>query len=329
MKEMKRRDFLKLARDTSLYAVVPGALRYSARIAPLLTKYTHIDLDYASYFASELEGHFQKGNSGYVLREAKRYFAMLEQIAFPADITRVGEIQMRFGMLYAHAQESVLPWYERASPTINIYNHLEERVLPKLLSKSYPVYHAQLLARRAPLYREKGNLRKSLEQFTMGLKHCLSELSNDKLLVELYYSRAHIWAIVGDEQRWQADFTLAKECAQKANDISSNLLRLITYTEGEGYKRLAYNTHLELTQSRRIWYATRGIACFKQSHMEKSQWVGHPILSGVAEAQCLILMEPDEAIRRAKDLRGEAQRVYPAMVQKIDRTISAAQRYLH
>jgi hypothetical protein len=62
--------------------------------------------------------------------------------------------------------------------------------------------------------------------------------------------------------------------------------------------------------------------------MEKSQWAGHAILSGVAEAQCLILIDPEESMRRAKSLQMEAQRIYPAIVQKIDRTINIAQHRL-
>ncbi len=328
MKGMKRRDFLKLARDMSACAVIPGAMRSMGTNAPLLMKYSLVDLDHAEYTVSELQNHFHRGNASYVLKEAKRYLRQLEQTPLPAEITRATEIQMRFYMLLARAQECLLPWYERVSPTIGTYDYIEAAILSKLPQSSYPRHHAQLLARRAPLYRESGNMGKSLEQFTLALNHCHNEVADTELLVELYYSRAHIWAIKGDERLWQIDLQRAKEYAQKAGHASSNLLRLAMYTEGEGYKRLAFNKRLDITKDRRAWCATQGIARFQYSHLEKSQWVGHAILNQVAEAQCLILLEPEEAIRRAESLRGEAQRLYPSIVQKIDRTINAARQHL-
>lgn len=328
MREMKRRDFLKLARDTSACAVIPGAMRNIRATAPLLMRFSSVDLDHADYIVSELQDHFHRGNASYVLQVARRYIRQLEQAALPSGITRATEIQMRLSMLFARAQECVLPWYERVSPTIDTYDRIESAVLTKLPRSSYPWYHAQLLARRAPLYRESGNMGKSLEQFTLALDYCLSEVVDSELPVELYYSRAHIWAIKGDERLWQVDLHRAKEYAQKAGYVDSNLLRLITYTEGEGYKRLAFNKRLDLTKDRRTQYAAQGIAHFQYSHLEKSQWVGHALLSRVAEAQCLILLEPEEAIRRAESLRAEAQRLYPSIVQKIDRTIDIARQHL-
>jgi hypothetical protein len=212
---------------------------------------------------------------------------------------------------------------------IGIYDRIEAEVLSKLPTQSQHSYHVQLLARRAPLYREMGIPGKSLEQFTLALNKCLRKTDDIESLVELYYSRAHVWAVIGDERRWQIDLSRAKEYSQQADHVSSkNLCHLITYTEGEGYKRLAYNTHLNLPNSRRVGYAEQGIACFKQSHLEESPWVGHAILNGVAEAQCLILIDPDEAMCRAKNLQIKAHQLYPSIVQKIERTIDAAQKRL-
>jgi len=329
MKNMKRRDFLKLTRDASICALIPHTLKSVGAAAPRLMKYAGVDLDQADYYVTELQSHFERGNMSHVLKEASRYFNILERAAFPVEMTRATESQMRFGMLFAQAQECMLPWYERATPAVNTYNHIETTVLPKLPLRSYPLYHAQLLARQAPLYREMGNLEKSLKHFGLALDHCLRHGSDSDLLVELCYSRAHVWAVTGDERRWQADLNRAKEHAQKADPArSNNLFRLIMYTEGEGYKRLAYNMRLDLPLDRRRWYAAHAITCFQQSHMEQSQWSGHAILSGVAEAQCLILMDADEAIRRSERLRVEAQRIYPAIVQKIDRTVDAARQRL-
>src|SRR5437899_2086598 len=104
MKEMKRRDFLKLTRDVGTWVLIPNTMRSMGRAVPLMMKYAAVDLDQADYYATELQGHFQRGNVGYVLKEAGRYFNMLEQAAFPIEMIRATEIQMRFGMLFAHAQ---------------------------------------------------------------------------------------------------------------------------------------------------------------------------------------------------------------------------------
>lgn len=328
MPGLKRRDFLKLVRDTGTCAIIPGTMKSMTASTPLLMKYASVDLDHADYALSTLQDHFQRGNANYVLREARYYFNLLEQAALPSRMARAAEIQIRFGMLLIRAQECILPWYERAAPTISAYNRIEATVLSKLSRRSYSRYHAQLLARRAPLHREIGNMRKSLEQFTQALNYCLGEVADSELLVELYYSRAHSWAIQGDERLWKIDLDHAKQYAQQASSIDSNMARLITYTEGEGYKRLAFNMYLGLPKERRARYAAQGIACLKHSHLEKSQWVGHAILSQVAEAQCLILLEPEEAIRRAECLRGTAQQLYPSIIQKIDHTINAARQRL-
>ena len=330
MKKMKRRDFLELTCKTSICTFIPHIIGNVGIKAPLLMKYAGVDLDQADSCATDLQNHFQRGNLNHVLKEACRHFHLLEQAAFPIDMTRAAEIQTRFGMLFAQAQECTLPWYERATPVVNTYNYIVATVRSKLPLRSHPLYYAELLARQAPLYREMGNLEESLKHFSLALDYCLREGSDSDLLVEICYSRAHIWAVAGDERRWKADLNRAMEYAQKA-DLANNdsLFRLIMYTEGEGYKRLAHNTHLDISDDRRRWYASQALACFQQSHMERSQWAGHAILSRVAEAQSLILMDADEAIRRAEHLREEAQRIYPSIVQKIDRSIDVARQRLH
>ncbi|SRR6266487_1056849 len=320
---MERREFLKLTRDISLVALTAGIT------APIQTKYAAVDLDWADYHVTELHQNFNQGSASYVMKEAQRCYNMLKQTQFSAKAVRASEIQMRFGMLLAKAQDSALPWYERTIPTIGTYNCIENEVLSKLPLRQYSSYHAHLLARRAPLYREIGDLRKSLEQFTTALENCQHKVEEIDLLVEIYYSRAHVWAVLGDERNWQSDLAQARKYAQQANPTrSKQLFSLITYTEGEGYKRLAYNKHLDLSEDCRVHYATQGLECFGKSHMEESRWGGHVILNNVAAAQCMILIDPNEAIRQAEHLRVEAERIYPSIVQKIDRTIAFAQKRL-
>lgn len=324
-KKMERRAFLKLSGNASIFMVAAGM----GVSVPIVTKYAAIDLDWAGSHMRELQHHFNQGNARYVLKEAARCYAELKQAKLPRNVPRAAEIQMRFGMLLASAQESVLPWVERTLPAMNTYNAIEKDVLSKLPLRRSSSYFPYLLARQAPLYRERGDLGRSLELFTSAIEACGHELEDVGLLVELYYSRAHVRAVLGDERSWRLDFDRAKQYAHQSNAArSKELLALITYTEGEGYKRLAYNQRLDLSEDRRIWYATRGLQCFELSHLEESRWVGHALLQQLAAAQCMIFIDPNEAICQAQHLRIEAQRVYPSMVQKIESTLALAQRRL-
>jgi hypothetical protein len=102
---------------------------------------------------------------------------------------------------------------------------------------------------------------------------------------------------------------------------------LIVYSWSEGYKRLASQPHL-LSRARQQYLqeaqcAVRtGEAVFQRS----LPWRGYALLARIAEAQCLVWSEPEEALARAKELRTEAQTVYPALMVKIDRAAEAARR---
>jgi tetratricopeptide (TPR) repeat protein len=321
---MQRRDFLKLALNASVFALVRNAA------LPVQAKFTTIDLDWAEEYARELQCLFEKGNVQYVLEAATHCYNMIEHAQFPATVSRAAELQMRFGLLLARVQDATLPWYQRAYPAIQTYNRIEEEILHKYPLRAFPFYRAYLLAHRGPLFREIGQLEKSIEQFTRALDTHIHDLDDTALHVELYYSRAHVWAVRGNINNWLQDLEAARTVAQTAQgDQRKQLLGLINYTQGEGYKRLAYNRRLDLSDPQRAQCAARGLTCFEQAHfaLEKC-WAAHTLIHGVAEAQCLVWLDPNESILQAERLRVQAHRVYPSIVQKIDHTIRVARSRL-
>ena len=327
--ELKERLCFVLALNENerneFYRLAPGRMLV---MGASLLKYMRINLDKFNCHVAELQGYFDKGNAEYVLREAANDYNELRDAKFPARDIEAALIQWKLGMLLATARDaSAQGWSERIVPTLRIYNMIEKDVLLKLPIRKFPTQHARVLASRAPLYREMGNLKKSMDQFTTALDEYVHEPEDERLLIELYYSRAHLYAVQGDEHRWRLDIDQARKHALKADPARrEELLALVIYTEGEGYKRLAFNNNFSM--DRREWYAAQGVECFRQAHMELSSWVGHAILNKVAQAQSLALIEPDEAIRQANELLSQVQRLYPAITQKIHDTINYAQRRL-
>jgi transcriptional regulator with XRE-family HTH domain len=318
MDDGERRKFQEL---------IHGGLLHEKKLFALVTT-KGIDLDWADYYAEELQRQFDQGNAKYVLEEAKRYYNM----RYPAKDVRSPEILMRFGKLLATAQDVLLPWNDRILPTIHTYDRIENMLFSFPLKKipSYQTHYAYILAHRAPLYREIGQLGESSREFTIALEECIREVDDIDLHVELYYSRAHVWVVQGNIHNWLRDLEAARAVAQTAHgDQRKQLLGLITYTQGEGYKRLAYNNRLNLSSRQRTHYAAQGLACFEQTgFVAQRRWAAHALIHGVAEAQCLVSLDPNEAIRRCEQMRIRAEQVYPSIVQKINTTIAAAQRLL-
>ena len=325
---MLRRDFLKLACNASVIAAIKG----SSGLGLLRqTKYATIDLDWVENYIVKLRALFEHGNTYFVMEESLRCYNMLKYTLLPESDARAAELQMQLGLLQAKSQDAALPWYERVYPTICTYNRVEEEILQKYSLKAFPVYRAYLLAQRAPLYREIGQLEKSVEQFTRALNTYVRHLGDSALHVELYYSRAHAWVVQGNIRNWRRDLDAARAVAQRAEgEHRQQLLGLITYTQGEGYKRLAYSNRLDLSAYQRGQYAAEGLECFEQTRfVAEKRWAAHALIHGVAEAQCLVLLEPNEAIRRCEVLRVQAQQAYPSIIQKINRTSNAARQRLN
>ncbi len=308
----------------------------------VLHKFTHIDLEELINRLNTLQGHYDKGYVEFVWLEAYRFYNLLRKAGFSKQESRAIELQWRFGMLGGSAKEAFLTWEERVVPTIKFYDYIENEVRAKLPERQAELYIAQIQARRAPLYRELGGLipersdyyyEQSRKQFSKALDvyiHHKDTSEEKRLLVELYYSRAHVYAVQGMKHFWERDIELAQMRAHEEKDDAHRreLVSLVTYTQGEGFKRLAFNSDTVFSLEEKEEFARKGLECFKMSHMNESKWVGHGILNKVALTQCLAFVAPDEALKEAERLRVDAQQRYPSIVQKIDRTINYARQHL-
>jgi transcriptional regulator with XRE-family HTH domain len=317
----------------------------SAERIPVISihQFSDIDLDVFENRLRENQFYFDKGLIEAAMLNTREHYSTLKR-RFPGKKEkRAANLRWGFGILYATAMEAYLPWEGRSRSIISIYSDIVEDVQNIFtVQEAAAPYLVQIQARLAPMYRELDQFKESLGQFTGALDKCLhfdlkSTPEYRKLLVELYYSRAHVYAIQGREDLWRRDIGFAKMRAQEEKDPEryQYLAGLITYTEGEGYKRLAtegqgYGGLALKLKDRQKEFAIQGLRCFEQAHvqMEGSKWVGHGILNKVAMAQCMALVEPDAAINLAMRLRTDAQKSYPSIVQKIDNTIKYAQKRL-
>jgi hypothetical protein len=102
---------------------------------------------------------------------------------------------------------------------------------------------------------------------------------------------------------------------------------LIVYSWSEGYKRPASQPILLSRQRQQyLQEAQSALHAGEVVYQRSLPWHGYALLARIAEAQCLVWSEPEEALVRAKELRTEAQTVYPALMVKIDRAAEAARR---
>lgn len=315
----------------------------AAERIPLISihHYTGIDLDELEERLSENQTNFEKGHIEFVVLETQRWYELLKK-RFPKKEKRAADLCWRFGMLQGNASEAWLAWEERSQKIIGIYDEIEAHVRSVFTIRDESArYLAQIQARLAPMYRELKRYQESLDYYTLALDtyaRLEDTPENIRLRVELYYSRAHVYAIQGKKDLWQKDIGLARERAQKEKDSErrQQLDGLITYTEGEGYKRLATRGQgydlLTSTLTDDLYHlVAEGLRCFELARiqMEGSKWIGHGILNRVAQAQCMALVSPKEAIKQANQLRAIALESYPSIVQKVDNTIRFAQKRLN
>jgi plasmid maintenance system antidote protein VapI len=332
--ETKERICRELGLDTSARLEFDRLTAHELQVAITVHKFTSIDLDELAKNLHELQGFYERGLADFVLLEAHRLYLFLKRAEFSKSERRALDLQWRFGMLRGSANEAAVQWDDRVIPTIAFYNELEEEIklrgIQEDLSK---IYIAHIQTRRAPLYRQLNKYQQSLREFTEALDvyaHYLDTSEDRRLLVELYYSRAHVYAVQGMKERWEKDIERARMRAEEEKDEKRRreLVGLVVYTEGEGYKRLAFNEERAFSKETREEFARKGLALFGISHMEESKWVGHGILNGVARAECMALIDPAAALKEAERLRTEATRSYPSIVQKIDRVITYARQRL-
>jgi hypothetical protein len=260
------------------------------------------------------------------MEHAQRWYDRLALLGVPASDERLADAKARVGLLLGAAQEAAIPWYRRARVTITTYSRVEaDAVFPFPLQRRAHV-SARLLERRAPLYREIGDLQRSAAQFDDAL-YWVGWTEDDALRVTVYRARAHVWAVQGDERRWRLDLDAACRYAERMRGPQREVMRgLVVYAEAEGLKRLAYHPRMARDERGRLAYAQQALDCFVRArHLAETEWYAHAVLAGVSEAQCLVWVDPEEAARRAAVMRAETVQIYPSLAQKVERTLGFAE----
>src|SRR5437763_11806540 len=174
-------------------------------------------------YLQEFQGYDEKGLAEYVQQEAHRNYVRLRTAGFSSKKeNRAIEVQWRFGMLGGSADEAVLDWEKRVYPTITFYSLMEQEIRKRNIPlKQTEIYIAHIQARRAPLYRQLENYEESLREFSEALNiysRYIDTPEDRRLLVELYYSNAHVYAVQGNEKRWQENIRLARMRAEEEKD---------------------------------------------------------------------------------------------------------------
>jgi len=337
--EMERRAFLKIA-STAGFALATGVATSKA-----VLRYK-IDLDMADGYVESLRRLFdQGGHAHYVLESAQKAYDRLteEAVLYPKD-KRLAATQLHFGLLLGNAQAFILPWDQRAARVFRTYTMVEKDVIRHFELQTFQHDYAILLANRAPFLRELGNFDRSLLNYDLGI-HLAKGIDDPSLRAGLFRNRAYIHAIIGDETRWRWELDGARRDAlQISATYPEETLALITYTEAEGYKRLAFNPRMELPRRVRLEYAQHALHNFTQAlaEMEHRPEVqgslmrsatelssrSLTLLTRVSEAQCLVLIDPAEAIRRLEQMRNDVEMYYPALLAKLERTLRIARGQL-
>ena len=324
---MKRREFLLGMAQAGAAGMLAVA---GAAEAPRLFQLHHmrLDLDAIDHRLDELTqlhhlGQLQLAQDG--LREIHKTLA---HARLKERDTHAAQVKIHYASLQATVYESILPWFSRAHQVIAAYNRLEDQVLYRFPERQFAYSRAYVAARKAPLYREQGDMDESLFYFTYAIEQCAPYAGDPQLQVELFRNRAHVHAVKGDETSWRADIAAANHIADRLpSPVREETEGLIAYSEGEGLKRLTAAPHLSGAQRRA--YAQASYDMLQRSlTMVHSQWAAHALLVTVSEAQCLLWLDPVEAIALVERIRPQVELVYPAMLEKIDRVITVAQRRL-
>ena len=310
------------------------------RAAPAQLCFHELERSLGMTFAEiedEIIGLRERRNHGEVAevyRRVSELFLALFSWAIP--LTRVAQshelarTKLQVGFEYCEAQAAHLDWYGRAPAMIQTLTRMEADVLQRFPVKVVAAETTHLLNLRAPLY-----YKVSIPQgMTHGYRECIAELTTaldtvsplyhePTLRIELLRNRAHAYLLwePGHEHLWKRDLEQAeREAARITTGARETFQALVEYSWAEGYKHLEYR--LELPVTKRKAYMRTALSMLAESmpvFQPSLPWQGYALLARIAEAQCLIDVDADEALRRLDCLRTPTQRYYPALLSKIER----------
>lgn len=289
------------------------------------------DLDLIGSYTEALQELLAKGEAQYVMRASQSaYYRLLQEYPYSKDVSLVGT-QLRLGMLVAASQEYALPWYQRDQAIIQTYNQIENAIIRNrdVCNPSLQHGYAQLLAKRGRQHRVLWQFEECVKECEDGLAS-LREIDDSSLRTHFLCERAHIEATRGDEPLWMRKLAEARLGAldMKPTD-REKALNQVVYMQGEGYKRFAFQTQKEFPLSVREHYARLALKHFTQWNGATIELAGfESLVAQVSKAQCLILLDPDEALHLAGQMRKRAEQRYPALLDKIQRVVFLSQQRL-
>jgi hypothetical protein len=76
-----------------------------------------------------------------------------------------------------------------------------------------------------------------------------------------------------------------------------------------------------------ICFANAVTNSIKSQSIEQNS-LRHHLLAQVSQAQCLVLVDPEEAVRLLKQIGDDIVKIYPALLTKVERTLYFAQGQL-
>lgn len=306
--------------------------------APVLMRYGSICLELAESRIGDLQRELYQGKAPDVVKEAQQWYSKLTRAGLPETDPYIAATQIRFGLLLGQAQEATLPWYQRCKAVIHAYNDVEERIILRFPLNRFQADYARLLALRAPMYRELGQFDESVAQFKDGLSYT-ERIDNPFLKAALLRDSAHLRAVQGNETSWSYAIEEAlRHAARVRGPDGERIYSLLKDTQGNGYKRLAYNPRIPLPESTRRKYAQLALDCFREAQASSvSRWLtdtsavvvdGHPLIAALSVAQCFVWIDPYKTLHLLEKLRTKATRFLPSLLAKIDYTDYCAKQCL-
>ncbi len=186
------------------------------------------------------------------------------------------------------------------------------------------------------LLAKRGRQHRVLWQFDECVKECedgivyMRMIDDSPLYTHFLCERAHIEATRGDELLWLRKLEEARRGTLDMNMMDrEKALNQVDYMQGEGYKRFAFQTQKDLPITMREKYARLALSQFSQWNGATIELPGfEALVVQVSKAQCLILIDPEEALRLAGRVQKQAEQRYPALLDKVHRVIFLAQQRL-
>ncbi len=345
MSDTTRREFLAL--------LAAAGVQIIRRQPPQHQRKTNLELYQARY--QDLERVLMLGDSDYVKREARTIYRELNPELFPlSDRQRVARIRQQYGNLLIEAREMTSVWFSRTRNielNIQVWSDLD-RYSPD--NSSFADERTMLLIRRAiqlreqsdgivnalgaiPLAQKFSEFRDSNAIFTDATAS-LHALNDPVIRFVRDLQHNHFHAVIGHEVRWTSEMEqIARRIDSTRPNISEHqyekLMALFHYFSATGLKRIVWDMRKSKAETKRGQLADQALTHIqnfqknRQVHdaFRTANFHGGSIsaahadlLLGVVRAEIMIWINPQTAVSAFDALRPQADRIYPALINKIE-----------